>query len=73
MGSGTQTSLNQLVEARKEIIDADPKVEYTESLPGDIRHSLAGIEKAQRLMGFAPKIPFKEGLRRTATWFKATG
>jgi nucleoside-diphosphate-sugar epimerase len=72
VGSGEQTSLNQLVQALKEIIAPDLKVEYTEPLPGDIRHSLAGIEKAQRLMGFAPKISLKEGLLRTAAWFKAT-
>ncbi len=72
VGSGEHTSLNQLVKALKELIAPDLRVEYTKPLPGDVRHSLAGIEKAQRLMGFAPKIPFSEGLRRTAAWFRAT-
>ncbi|MCJ7546239.1 MAG: SDR family oxidoreductase [Deltaproteobacteria bacterium] len=72
VGSGEQTSLNQLVQALQEIIDPDLKVEYTEPQPGDVRHSLAGIEKAQRLMGFAPMIPLSEGLLRTVAWFKAT-
>jgi len=72
VGSGEQTSLNQLVQMLGEILDLDLKVEYTEPQPGDIKHSLASIEKAQRLMGFAPKIPFGEGLHRTAAWFKAT-
>jgi len=72
VGSGKQTSLNQLVQALREIIGADLKVEYTEPQPGDVRHSLASIEKARRLMGFAPKIPFGEGLHRTAAWFRAT-
>jgi nucleoside-diphosphate-sugar epimerase len=72
VGSGEQTSLNQLVQMLKEIISVDLQVEYTEPQTGDIKHSLAGIEKAQRLMGFAPKIPFGEGLLRTVAWFKAT-
>jgi UDP-N-acetylglucosamine/UDP-N-acetyl-alpha-D-glucosaminouronate 4-epimerase len=72
VGSGEQTSLNQLVQALKEIIAPDLKVEYTEPQPGDVRHSLASIEKAKRLIGFAPTIPFSEGLHRTAAWFKAT-
>lgn len=72
VGSGEQTSLNQLVQALQEIIDPDLKVEYTEPQPGDVRHSLADIEKAQRLMGFAPMIPLSEGLLRTVAWFKAT-
>jgi nucleoside-diphosphate-sugar epimerase len=72
VGSGEQTSLNQLVQALKEIIDPDLTAEYTEPQPGDVRHSLAGIEKAQRLMGFAPTVPFSEGLLRTVAWFKAS-
>ena len=72
VGSGEQTSLNQLVQMLKEIISVDLQVEYTEPQPGDIKHSLASIEKAQRLMGFAPTIPFSEGLLRTVAWFKAT-
>jgi UDP-glucose 4-epimerase len=56
----------------KEIIDADLKVEYTEPLPGDVKHSLADIEKAKKLMGFEPTILFGEGLRRTVEWFKST-
>lgn len=72
VGSGKQTSLNQLVQALKEIIDPDLTVEYTELQPGDVRHSLAGIEKAQRLMKFEPLVPFSEGLLRTVAWFKAT-
>jgi nucleoside-diphosphate-sugar epimerase len=72
VGSGKQTSLNQLVQALKEIIDAGLKVDYTKPAPGDIRHSVASIEKAQRLMGFEPTILFREGLHRTVSWFKAT-
>jgi nucleoside-diphosphate-sugar epimerase len=72
VGSGKQTSLNQLVQALQAIIGADLKVEYTKPLPGDVRHSLANIEKAQRLIGFAPKISFGDALHRTAAWFKTT-
>ncbi|MCJ7662778.1 MAG: SDR family oxidoreductase [Desulfobacterales bacterium] len=72
VGSGEQISLNQLVQMLKEIIDPDLKVEYAEPLPGDVRHSLAGIEKAQKRMGFESAIPFNEGLHRTVEWFKST-
>jgi nucleoside-diphosphate-sugar epimerase len=71
VGSGGQTSLNQLVQALKEIIGADLTVEYTEPQSGDIRQSLADIEKAERLMGFAPTITFSDGLLRTVAWFRA--
>jgi len=72
VGCGEHITLNQLVQMLKEIIDADLKVEYTEPLPGDVKHSLADIEKAKKLMGFEPTILFGEGLRRTVEWFKST-
>ena len=72
VGGGEHITLNQLVQMLKGIIDADLKIEYTEPLPGDVKHSLAGIEKAKKRMGFEPTIPFGEGLRRTVEWFKST-
>jgi nucleoside-diphosphate-sugar epimerase len=35
---------------------------------GDIRDSQADITKAARLLGYAPVVPFAEGLRRTVEW-----
>ena len=35
---------------------------------GDIRHNYADITKARKLLGFEPKISFKEGLRQFTDW-----
>ena len=35
---------------------------------GDIRHNYADISKARQLLGFEPKISFKEGLRQFTDW-----
>lgn len=35
---------------------------------GDIRHNYADITKARQLLGFEPKISFKEGLRQFTDW-----
>jgi nucleoside-diphosphate-sugar epimerase len=71
VGGGGQISLNQLVKELQEIFDADLKVEYAEPRPGDVKHSLASIEKAKRLMGYESAVPFDEGLRRTVAWFES--
>jgi len=34
---------------------------------GDVRHSLASIEKASLGLGYAPSIGFEEGLKLTTT------
>ena len=36
----------------------------------DVRKTYADISKAKKLMGYAPKVGFEEGLERTFDWFK---
>jgi nucleoside-diphosphate-sugar epimerase len=38
---------------------------------GDVLRTLADPSKAKRLLGFRGSVPFAEGLKRTAAWFKA--
>jgi UDP-glucose 4-epimerase len=38
---------------------------------GDIRHSLADISAAKRLLGYRPAVPFEEGLARTLAWYRS--
>ncbi len=37
---------------------------------GDVRHSLADPTRAEQRFGFAPRIGFAEGLRRTFDWYR---
>jgi UDP-glucose 4-epimerase len=73
VGGGEQISLNQLIEELKVFFDAGLQVEYAAPRPGDVRHSLASIEKAQRLLGYASSVSFSEGLQRTVEWFESMG
>jgi UDP-glucose 4-epimerase len=45
---------------------------YAPSRAGDIRDSLADIRLAGELLGYAPKVNFEEGLRRTVDWYRST-
>jgi nucleoside-diphosphate-sugar epimerase len=38
---------------------------------GDVRHSLAGLDRARRMLGYEPVVSFEEGLRRTVQWYQA--
>ena len=37
---------------------------------GDVRHSLADIERARSLLGYGAKVRFAEGLKRTVDWYR---
>ena len=40
---------------------------------GDIRHNYACLQKASRLLGFAPQFDFEAGIRRFCDWVKTQG
>ena len=44
--------------------------EYRAPRAGDIKHSLADISKAERMLGYRPVIPFREGLKQTFEFFR---
>jgi len=72
---GQQTTLNELVADIKAVLsELDPQIaaifpEYGPERTGDIPHSLAAIEKAQRLLNYKPLFSFETGLRKTVDWF----
>lgn len=68
---GERYSLNQLVEALNDILGTSITPVYSDSKPGDVKHSLADIERAKVLLGYQVKVDFKKGLERTVEWFRA--
>lgn len=62
---GEKTSLNELWQNIKEITHCKVDAMYGPARKGDIPHSLASIEKAQKLLGYTGKIHMEEGLRKT--------
>jgi UDP-N-acetylglucosamine 4-epimerase len=69
---GHQTSLNELFDALKELM-GKPQAEclHGEFRKGDVRHSLANIDKARKLLGYCPKVECREGLRHTVEYYLA--
>ena len=72
---GERTTLNELVNGIKENLAVfDPEIAnvsivYGENRIGDIPHSLASIDKAKNLLGYAPKFSMKEGLKEAVAWY----
>lgn len=72
---GERTTLNELFNAIKEALsEFDPAVmpitpKYGPNRKGDVPHSLASIDKARRLIGYAPEYSFSRGIREAAKWY----
>jgi nucleoside-diphosphate-sugar epimerase len=67
---GKRISLNQLVKKINEILGTDIRPIYDKPRIGDVKHSLASIEKAERLLGYHVKVSLDEGLRKVIEWYK---
>lgn len=62
---GESTSLNQLFETlRLHLNKRSASPIYADFRPGDVRHSLADISKAQRLLGYSPRFTFQAGIQK---------
>ena len=69
IGLGKSTSINQLFEMIKEIMEKDINPIYENERAGEIKHSVADISKAKSI-GYTPKNDFIEELTETIEWFK---
>lgn len=71
LGSGEPRPLKEYILAIRDAVAPDApvglgKIPYA---PKQIMHLCADITALQSDTGFAPKISFEEGIRKTATWF----
>jgi len=72
---GDRTTLNQLVgDLRMLLTDYDAAIgtvqaSHGPNRAGDIPHSLASIEKAEKLLGYKPSHTVKEGLKEAVSWY----
>jgi nucleoside-diphosphate-sugar epimerase len=63
-----RVSLNQLWHEVQRLLGTALTATHGPTRAGDVRDSQAAIEKASRLLGYQPIVPFAEGLRRTVEW-----
>lgn len=72
---GQRNTLNDLVRNLKAFLsEYDPEIAkvpivYGPNRAGDIPHSLASVEKAKTLLGYAPQFAFDEGLKQAVAWY----
>ncbi len=67
---GNRYTLNRLLTEVSYLTGNKANPQFIEPRSGDIRHSQADISSARELIGYRPKIDFREGLKRTVEWFK---
>ena len=72
LASGRETSIGDLARMINEATGNAAGVRYVARRKWDTkRRLLASVDRARELIGYAPDMPFAEGLARTVSWFRA--
>jgi UDP-N-acetylglucosamine/UDP-N-acetyl-alpha-D-glucosaminouronate 4-epimerase len=69
VGAGQRTSLLRLLELIREVTGHGLACTYHPRRSGDVRDSVAGLDRARDVIGYHPWVTLEEGLRRTWQWF----
>jgi len=71
LGSGRPTTLNQLIDAMKQVVGPSVpfEVRYEPRRAGEVHTTWCDISRARRMLGYEPSTPLADGLAQTWKWF----
>ena len=70
---GKRVSLNQLLNILKEIVGSKVSPVHEEARKGDVKHSLADINKGKKILNYDPQVGIEMGLKKTVEFFQKQG
>lgn len=71
IGSGKATNLLELVACLQRLFGTAVSPVHAPPRPGDVRHSQADISRAERDLGFHPRVSLEDGLQATWAWLRS--
>jgi UDP-glucuronate 4-epimerase len=71
VGNSNPVELGSMIEALGAALGKVPRIRRHPEQPGDVRQTYADISRASSELGYRPRTPFDEGLRRFAAWYRA--
>lgn len=73
LGWGRGVSVNDIFRELQAILGFAGAAVHAPERPGEVRRIYLSAERARRVLGWEPRVPFAEGLRRTVEWYRSTG
>jgi UDP-glucuronate 4-epimerase len=70
LGGNRSISTGDMVAEIAAALGVKPKVEWAPMQPGDVQRTAADLSKSTRVLGYLPKTPFPEGVRRFVQWYR---
>lgn len=73
IGTGVETSDRQLHSALAAAVGGPDEPEFHSPRLGDLKRSCLDISLAEAVLGWTPRVPLSDGVRRTVEYFRRTG
>jgi nucleoside-diphosphate-sugar epimerase len=71
VATATRVTLLDVLRTLGRALGVRPKAVKQAPRAGDVRHSLADIRAARKLLGYRPLVGFETGLEKTMEWYRA--
>ena len=68
LGTGVGTSVNQIFRELQAILSFAGEPIYEAARPGEVQRIYLDATRARQVLGWQPRVPFREGLERTVEW-----
>jgi UDP-glucuronate 4-epimerase len=73
LGGAQATSLAELVAMLEESLGVKAILDRQPAQPGDVPLTSADVTHAREVLGYQPRTPIREGLRKFAGWVRGEG
>lgn len=70
LGHGSPSGLMEFIEILENHLDKKAEKNFLPMQKGDVPITYADISKAERMLGFRPKVSLKEGVEKFVNWYK---
>ncbi|MBN2136332.1 MAG: SDR family oxidoreductase [Sedimentisphaerales bacterium] len=67
---GQAVTVNQIIDMINTSVGKSVKPIYADARPGDVKHSLADISLAEKLIGYKSQVSFEQGLDKAIAWYR---
>jgi UDP-glucuronate 4-epimerase len=72
LGGNRSVPTGAMVEEIAQALGTRPSLRWAPMQPGDVQQTAADLTKSGAVLGYAPRTPFPEGIRRFIAWFRET-
>jgi UDP-glucuronate 4-epimerase len=70
LGGSKPVATEAMVAEIARALGIQPKIEWAPMQPGDVQRTAADLTKSTSVLGYEPRTPFPEGIRRFVRWFR---